>query len=295
MTVVKGLTRISSGVLPKSRTTQTAWLTVLVLSTALLLLPWIIKLDGKPHADWQQFLGRFHPLAVHIPIGLIVLLPLLEIAGRFRPALREAASFVLGLACFASLGTLMLGYLLAYGSGDTGTTLTHHMWGGIVLSIGMLLCLLARSSWPSGPARYIYPSMLVCMLLTLTYTAHQGGSLTHGSNYLTAYMPPFLTRWLSLGSDAGATPNANSFYAKHIHVILDANCVSCHGAGKLEGGLSVDSYELLMKGGKDGPVVEPRDVQKSMLFERITLPADNKHYMPAEGRPPLKADRKSVV
>jgi hypothetical protein len=46
---------------------------------------------ASPHADWQQFLGRFHPLVVHLPIGLLVLVPLLEIAGAFRACLREAA------------------------------------------------------------------------------------------------------------------------------------------------------------------------------------------------------------
>jgi hypothetical protein len=51
------------------------------------------------------------------------------------------------------------------------------------------------------------------------------------------------------------TPAAASFYAKHINPILDANCVSCHGEGKQSGGLRMDSYDLLMKGGKDGPVI----------------------------------------
>ncbi len=89
----------------------------LLLSVVLLLFPLVVRLDGRPHADWQQFLGRFHPLAVHIPIGLIVLVPLLEIAGAFRPALREAAGFVLGWALAGCLGALTLGFLLAYGSG----------------------------------------------------------------------------------------------------------------------------------------------------------------------------------
>jgi hypothetical protein len=52
----------------------------------------VVRLDGKPHADWQQFLGRFHPLVVHLPIGLLLLVPLLELAGTARPALREAAA-----------------------------------------------------------------------------------------------------------------------------------------------------------------------------------------------------------
>src|SRR5436305_2043925 len=124
-----------STVLAKIRVHQKAWLAAGLLSVALLLFPEILKLDGKPHGDWLQFIGRFHPAAVHLPIGLIVLVPVLEIAGAFRPALREAAGFVLGLACAACLATLLLGYLLAYGSGDTGSTVTRHMWGGIALSI----------------------------------------------------------------------------------------------------------------------------------------------------------------
>ena len=63
--------------LPDSRRTRVLWSVSLALSFSLLLLPFIFKFDGKPHADWQQFLGRFHPLAVHLPIGLLVLLPIL--------------------------------------------------------------------------------------------------------------------------------------------------------------------------------------------------------------------------
>src|SRR6202035_3465645 len=92
------------------------WSAVLVIAVVLLLLPFVVHLDGKPHAAWQQFLGRFHPLAVHLPIGLVVLVPLLEIAGMRKPALREAAGFVLGAACAFCLATFTLGYLLAYGS-----------------------------------------------------------------------------------------------------------------------------------------------------------------------------------
>lgn len=268
---------------------RVVWMATLAISVLLLLLPELIKLDGRPHADWQQFVGRFHPLAVHLPIGLIVLLPLLEIAGAFRPALREAAGFVLGLACAACLGTLALGYLLAYGAGDTGTTLTRHMWGGIALSIGMLLCLLARPSWSTGAVPRIYPALLTCVLLTLIFTADQGGSITHGANYLTEYMPAPMKRFASIRSTSGAAPD--SFYARQIHPIFDTNCVACHGASKEQGGLRLDSYDLLLKGGKDGPVIVPNNAGKSILLERITLPIGDHHFMPAEGRPPLKPDQ----
>jgi uncharacterized membrane protein/mono/diheme cytochrome c family protein len=273
--------------LPQSKSTRLAWIAALVLSAALALLPWVVRLDGRPHADWEQFLGRFHPLAVHLPIGLLVLLPLLEIVGRFRPALREAAGFVLGLSFVSCLFALTLGVLLAYGSGDAGTGVTWHESGGIALTIGVLLCLLARPWWSSDGVAYVYPALLTCTLLLLVWTAHQGGSLTHGSSYLTQYMPATLRRWATFEAK---TPPATSFYAKRINPILDANCVACHGERKVKGGLRLDSYESLMKGGQDGVVIIAGKPEESPLLVRVTLPPSHKQFMPAEGKPPLKAE-----
>jgi hypothetical protein len=280
------LAAIPDKLLPNSKTTRTTWVASLVFSLGLALLPWIVKLDGKPHADWQQFLGRFHPLAVHLPIGLLLLVPLLEIAGAFRPALREAAGFVLGLAFAGSVLALTLGMLLAYGSGDTGTLVTRHMAGGVALTIGLLLCSLSRPWWIERSVPIFYPAMLACMIPLLFWTADQGGSITHGSNYLTVYMPSDLKRLTLLSTNTPPT----SFYAMRINPIFDSNCVTCHGAAKTNGGLRLDSFDNLMKGGKDGPVIIAGDPEKSLLLQRVTLPPDHKQFMPAEGRPPLRPE-----
>ena len=273
--------------LPKSKATRATWLIALAFSLVLMTLPWIVRLDGKPHADWQQFLGRFHPLAVHLPIALLLLVPLLELAGTLRPALREAAGFVLGLAFISCLGSLLLGFLLAYGGGSAGTTISRHMAGGITLTILAMFCLLARPWWERHSVAYVYPALLAGTLLALIWTAHQGGTLSHGSNYLTQYMPPELKRWTGLEE----APAAGSFYAKHINPIFDSNCVSCHGAGQVKGGLRLDTYEGVMKGGQDGIVIVAGQPEKSMLLTRVTLPTGHKQLMPAEGKPPLSAEQ----
>lgn len=254
-------------------------------------MPWLVRLDGRPHADWQQFLGRFHPLAVHLPIGLLVLLPVLEIAGAFRPALREAAGFVLGLAFLGCLLALTLGFLLAFGGGSSGVVLTRHLWGGIVLTIGVMLCMLARPWWAQGAGHGVYPAVLTCVLLALAFTAHQGGSITHGSSYLTEYMPIRLKRIVQFG----AAPAPSSFYAQQIHPIFDSSCVSCHGEAEVKGGLRLDSYQSVMKGGKDGPVIVAGRPENSLLLQRVTLPPDHKNFMPAEGKPPLKAEQIALI
>ena len=268
----------------------------LLFSACLLLLPVFIKLNGKPHADWQQFLGRFHPLIVHLPIGFIVLLAVLEIAGRGRPALREAAGFVLLLSWFNCIVAVILGYLLAYGGGESGATVTSHMWGGITLTIGVLLCLWLRSAWivkdTQSATRNAYPAALVCIMLLLVWTAHQGGSLTHGANYLSEFLPVPL-RHLPLIGSSGTKEQLvpDSFYAKRVHPILDANCVACHGESKISGGLRLDTFALLMRGGEEGPSVIAGQPEKSPLLQRITLPADHKKFMPSEGKPALKPEQ----
>ncbi|HUB51653.1 MAG TPA: c-type cytochrome domain-containing protein [Terracidiphilus sp.] len=260
-------------------------------SVILLALPLCIRLDGKPHADWQQFFGRFHPLAVHVPIGLLVLLPILEIAGARRPALREAADLVLWLACLACLGSLLLGYLLAFGSGETGTLVNRHLWGATVLSVALIICLVVRPLWSEGVSS-VYPLFLIVAVLAMVWTADQGGSITHGDRYLTQYMPARLRALFKVSS---ANVKTESIYTNRIDPIFGANCVTCHRAGKTKGGLRLDSYEQLMKGGSDGPVVVPGDPTHSLLFERITLPRDNTKAMPADGRAPLKPEEIALI
>jgi mono/diheme cytochrome c family protein len=286
---------VAKSILPENFVARAALITAMLTSAGLLFLPWIVSLNGKPHADWQQFLGRFHPLAVHLPIGLIILLPILEIGGAIRPALREAVAFVQVIAFLACLVSVTLGYLLAYGSGTAGQTLTLHMWGGIVLTIGVLICILARLLWLSGKAPYAYPFTQACVFLLLLWTAHQGGTLTRGRNYLTEYMPAPLKNALTIGIMRASAPAEDSFYAKQIHPIFDANCVVCHGPGKVQGGLRLDSFELAMKGGEVGAVILAGKPEKSLLFTRVTLPPSDKHFMPAEGHPPLNAKEIAVL
>jgi uncharacterized membrane protein len=264
------------------------WAASFLVSVALLLVPFVFRLDGKAHADWQQFLGRFHPLVVHLPIGLILLVPVLELAGRYRPVLLEAAPFVLSLSVLCCLVALTLGYLLAYGSGDAGAGVARHMWGAIALTIVVLACALLRGA--EGGVRALYPYSLVCVLLLLAWTAHQGGSLTHGSKYLTEYLPGPLKR-LAVGTvQAQASRFPDSFYTRHIHPILDANCVVCHGDQKVKGHLRLDTYDRLMRGGEDGAVIIPGKPERSILLQRITLPPKDKKFMPSEDKPPLKPE-----
>ena len=273
--------------LQKARTIPRLWIGAACAAALITLLPLCFPLDGKAHADWMQFLGRFHPLLVHLPIGFIVLLPLLEFAGLKRHAMREAAGFVLWAAFASCVLAIIFGLLLAYGSGEIGRTVTSHMRGGIVLAIELLLLLVVRQPWLAGPQPRSYFVPLAIVLVTLSWTAHHGGSLTHGSDYLTRYMPATLKNFVAPSAVAS---HPNSFFARHINPVLDTKCVACHGTNKEQGGLRLDSYESLIAGGKDGVAIAPRNPDGSLLLKKVTLPPSDPHFMPAEGRAPLTPD-----
>ena len=293
MIVVEQVTGAVRGFIQRLGISRSAWLRVTGASLVLVALPFLFRLDGRTHSDWLQFLGRFHPALLHLPIGLIVLVPVLEIAGAKRTALREAADFVLRAALALSVPTLALGYMLAYGGGDMSPTVSRHMWGAIALCISLMLCVLVRRAWVLGGQGHVYPLLLTATLIILVWTGHEGGSITHGSDYLTRYMPGRLRALFPSSGLTGVSPD--SFYAQHIDAVFEAKCVACHGGGTQKAGLRLDSYGNVMRGGKDGAVIVLGTPEASLLLARVTLAPSDPHFMPAEGRTPLTPDEVSTI
>ena len=73
-------------------------------------------------------------------------------------------------------------------------------------------------------------------------------------------------------------------FAHDIVPILRTHCAKCHSGDKRQGGLSLDTRELLLAGGESGQVVEPGASSRSLLFERVTSD-DADQRMPPEGQP----------
>jgi uncharacterized membrane protein len=256
---------------------------LLILGTALVLFLFaairFASPDGVQRAAILQFLGRFHPVSIHLPIALLFLVPLLELAAWFRNrhALQEAAGFVLSLATIAAFASAYLGVLLAWSGGYQGGLVSLHGWGGVWIPAGALIC------WGLRPNhRLFYGLALMATIALLVWTGDQGGKLAHGETYLTEYFPG---RRKVAFKDTSVDPT--SFYATRVQPIFNDKCVLCHNAEKFKGGLRLDGFSQAMRGGKDGPAIVPGDVAKSALIHRVTLPPQDKNFMPAEGKPPL--------
>src|SRR5260370_27482400 len=85
-------------------------LPILIVMSLLVFFP----PDGKEHAEWMQFIGRFHPLAVHFPIALVLLVPIVELAGRVSRLsyLRLSTAFLFFLAAPSATAASNLGSCL---------------------------------------------------------------------------------------------------------------------------------------------------------------------------------------
>lgn len=251
--------------------------------------------DGNERAEWLQFIGRFHPLAVHLPIALLLVVPILELAGRSVrfSYLRLSVSFLLGLATLSATSAAILGWCLGRTGGYSGSLVTQHMWAGILLITVCWLCwwLRTRTLEPEKT----YAIVLVLGVGLVGFTGYRGGQLSLGENHLTEHMPAGLRHMLGVEDNSPAPiADPHTFYGARVQPILAARCVTCHSADKHKGDLRLDNYRSLVRGGKHGVVVQAGNVQASDLFRRITLPASHDDFMP-KGKSPLSADQVKVI
>lgn len=74
-----------------------------------------------------------------------------------------------------------------------------------------------------------------------------------------------LSSGVAVGHPAKIAPNFNSQVAP----ILQKNCLACHSSAAKMGGLIMDNYDLLMKGGKDGKVIVPGQADASRMIQML--------------------------
>lgn len=58
-------------------------------------------------------------------------------------------------------------------------------------------------------------------------------------------------------------------FAANVYPILEAKCIKCHGVDQVKEGLDMLTYDNLMAGSFNGPVVVPGNADESLLVELI--------------------------
>jgi hypothetical protein len=149
------------------------------------------------------------------------------------------------------------------------------------------------------------PTVIVSALLVFFLTACGAGATTvpateppAPASLPTETLVPTIepTATLALPTDtavpaASDTPAAAAgvSFANDVMPILQSRCFNCHGGDSIKEGLSFASYDTLMAGSQNGPVLIPGDPANSLLIQQI-----QNGKMPKRG-PKLTPDQLQIL
>ena len=247
-----------------------------------------------------DFIGRFHPLIVHLPIGFILLALLLEFSKfKFKES-DKILRFILRWAIISCSLALLTGYVQYLQEGLLWETIASHFYMGFVtllFSITFFIYLDKRTQLNRLP-RIFFPMGL---LISILITGHLGGNITHGDDYLTAPVAALSSALLKQGNKEKVFAlNEGNFkeqplYGSIVGPILSKKCVSCHNPKRTKGGLQMQSFEAILKGGKSGPIINFQDPERSELLVRMHLPLVEKKHMPPKSKKQLTQAEKKLI
>jgi len=137
--------------------------------------------DAPDRSPLIRWLGHFHPLVVHFPIGLLSAALLAELLFLFsgRSGLKTAATFCLSVGAIAALPAALLGWLLAVDTPSLGDSADLHRWLGVSTAVLSLIVLFVAHRKP----RWRLPLLLLIAVL-VGVTGHTGGLLAYGADWL---------------------------------------------------------------------------------------------------------------
>ncbi|MFT7669079.1 MAG: putative membrane protein [Planctomycetota bacterium] len=246
--------------------------------------------------DWADLFSRFHPVLLHLPIGLFITLAWLHFWGLFKSGEQRRPTAIIWLLVISTPVAAASGWLL-HESASYPDPVDWHEWCGIALAFDALFIGVAH--WRSSK---FYAPLLWFGFVLLFPTAHFGGTLTHGEGFLlaplmkeevkpsesritessTGTLPPIGEEIASAVTAVTAVESpAHSVNFEDVQPIFEDLCVRCHGERKQRGGLALHTLAALEAGGDSGRVlVGGPQADANLLMQRLLLPIDHEDHMP---------------
>jgi uncharacterized membrane protein/mono/diheme cytochrome c family protein len=331
---------------PKSYTT--AWAATLILIIAfvigLLVFPPLYDEPKGDAAGMVLFIGRFHPIFLHLPVGALAMLCIMELVCMTRSGedkFGAAALLTLWVGAAGSVLAVLAGIMLSREGGYEGGNFTLHQSLALVGTAGVLLSLVIRiyaMGQGNRELMHAYRAVFFGSFGLMGLGAHFGGNMSHGNKFLTEHAPePMkgqmigMEKWMlsfvekpkadvvvpppttpapvnpppttpppttpAPTTPAPTTPAPTAgggdklVFQDVIMPIFEAKCNKCHNEAKSKGDLRMDTFEMVMKGGKNGGEkknnIVPGKPDESLTIQTIILPVDDDDHMPPEGKDQL--------
>lgn len=242
------------------------------------------------------FLGRMHPVLVHLPIGILLFgILLCFFPQKEKNALLPSIRLAFLIGGIAALLAGVSGFLQYQWEGFAWEDVHLHLFGGVITAVGSFgVYALVKNAEVTTKIRVL----ALVLGLILGITGHWGGNLTHGEGYFTEVLPADFQSLFGVAVQPELGPQLTEetwenaqLYADVIQPILNKNCKSCHNPRNRKGALDLSSLAALRKGGEEGLVLTAGDATHSALFARLLLPKeDEKHMPPAEKNQPSKEE-----
>lgn len=254
--------------------------TVFCLNVLVLFL--LIFRERVVFPAWVQTLGRMHPLLLHLPIGMLVLLALVLLFRRYfdAGALRVLILFALYVTAITSALTAFMGLVLSGEGGYSPGVLQGHLLSGVAVSLLSWVLLLFAVHAPERDK--VFNGIVALTLVCLIVAGHLGASLTHGENFV----------WAPLQNKHAVVvvTDSTSLYEAAVYPIFERKCTNCHNDQKAKGELVMTSVDKLLEGGEHGKPWKAGNPDESLLLKRVHLPEEHDDHMPPAGKPQLTAE-----
>jgi uncharacterized membrane protein len=247
-------------------------------------------------ASITEFIGHLHPVLVHLPIGILLLACLFLWQSRKDKYenLQRPINITLFWGMVSAVASCLTGWILSQNGDYEETLVEWHRWMGISVAIVSIATYFFRKKKSLRKWQWMLASLLLFLIFV---TGHLGGSLTHGTDYLSAPLKNMVGDGEEAVVKRKPIPNIEEawVYADIIQPVLQQKCYGCHGASKQKGKLRLDQPDMILKGGKDGLVLRPGHSAESELIKRVLLPREDEHHMAPKEKPQLETRQISLL
>jgi uncharacterized membrane protein len=246
-------------------------------------------------SQFEQVIGRLHPILLHFPLALILVAAFIE-GARYMLGKRDlaspAASVCLWIGFLMAIPTVWSGWELAEYGGDTGTLVGLHRWTAIA-SLGVMA--LAVGAWIMRRFRGAdwagtHVAFLVVAATLVGVAGHFGAEMVWGENWLFGPLTAEPTEESSESGQQQATPFPSEIKPvpeqstgvgwSDVEPIFLAHCQKCHGPKRQKSGLQLVPWPTMFAGTAAEQVVNPGKPNSSSLYHAITLPMEDEGHMP---------------